>query len=218
MKLLRRKDMSQEPLTPWAFVDTIDSFHYNEKYQNKTELLEHIARYRSMNNMEPLLLADVLVEDYMCRQPGMDRFIEEYDLEDDAKRTISQYLSGAAAFIKTAMKTFTQEEALASEEEARSRALMCLNCGYNKPTPNKGFVAVTTDSWMTQLTEDKSTPYDAGLHDCQKCGCPLKPKIWIDDEVLALTTTPTIQAKLKDVIIGRNGRTFRCWAGGKKSG
>ena len=205
--------MSQEPLTPWAFVDTIDSFHYNEKYQNKTELLEHIARYRSMNNMEPLLLADVLVEDYMCRQPGMDRFIEEYDLEDDAKRTISQYLSGAAAFIKTAMKTFTQEEALASEEEARSRALMCLNCPYNYPTPDKGIIAAATDSWMQQLTADKSTKYDPGLHECHKCGgCPLKANVWIQSEVLALTTTPTVQAKLKDGIIGKNGRVFRCWA------
>ena len=166
-----------------------------------------------MNNLPPLQYADIVIEDFVCRQPGMESYVEEFDLDDDAERSLSQYRDGALAYIKTRFRKFTRQEALVDDETAKARALICLNCDYNAESKQAGVVKKVTDGWMQTLTKDKSTKYDGALQDCQKCGgCPLKAKIWISKEVIDSTTSDDVKAKLRTTMIGKNGSNFHCWA------
>lgn len=213
MKLLRRKDPMREPIIPWHFRDTVTGFDFSEKYESKAALMDHIARYREMNGQEAIRYLDEIVEDFICRQPGMDMYSEEYEFMQASHRTLEQYINGATAFIKTIKRRFTKEEAMVTQEVANSRALTCLNCPYNAKGLDKSVIEKVTDSWMMGLTKDRETKYDNALLFCQKCGgCPLKAKIWISQEVLEATTPASTDVKLKQPIVGTNGNTFLCWA------
>lgn len=213
MKLLRRKDPMRAPVVPWHFRDSVTGFEFSEKYETREQLVAHIIRYRDMNRLEPMEHIEEILEDFICRQPGMDTYVEEYEIPDTERRSLAQYLSGAAAFVRTAKKRFSREESLVSQEKADSRALTCLNCPHNAPTPNKTGMEQMTDNWMMTLTKESSTRYDGALKECQKCGgCPLKAKVWIAPDVLDATTSQGTQEKLKEPIIGHNGNRFLCWA------
>lgn len=212
MKVLRRKDLNLEPIVPWFFVDPNDGFRYSEKYKSKQALLEHIARYRGMNNLAPIEFTDVIVEDFICKQPGMEYYSEEYEVSEEGRRSLAGYVSGAQAFIKTISREFSRSESLASPDEAESRALSCLSCPYNGESVGKSFTERTTDGWMLALTSDKSTRYDSALKDCQRCGCPLKAKVWISRDVLDATTSESVDLKLKQPILSKNNKVFLCWA------
>jgi len=79
---------------------------------------------------------------------------------------------------------------LVSQEEADSRASICMTGANGKPCPhNKILDACWGCKGLSKILRavigDKKTPHDPKLESCEACGgCSLKEKVWIPSEAL----------------------------------
>lgn len=126
--------------------------------------------------------------------------------EGDHKRHWSDYLRGAAAWISISAARTLGKQTLVSEDEATTRAEICLAGGPNgAPCPNhqpaaeEGLAAAirrTADAVMHGQVGGQTTPHDAALLSCAACSCPIAAKVHFAGSMLKATTPDNVVRKL----------------------
>lgn len=72
------------------------------------------------------------------------------------------------------------------EEEANRRANICAACPYNSQHSFCGTCS-GLGSLIFKIIEGRKLKQEGKMHSCQVCGCSLKAKVWVPDQVLRQT-------------------------------
>lgn len=71
----------------------------------------------------------------------------------------------------------------ATQEEAEQRASICLKCPLNKKPADKPFYERWAQKASVDAVGDRRTSLHEKLYECQGCGCNLRAKVWIGDNI-----------------------------------
>ena len=203
------KVLKNSHVTPpggWRFVDPTTGFEFNERYRNLPQLLQHIRDYRAQNKLAPIPSLQIVVENWLCHQPNMER----YSKSVPAVRGIQQYLQGAKAYAKAKLAV-EQDEYLTSKEEAEVRAKICTNCFHNEIPKEKSKLAELADVKIQELVGDRTTSLDRGLFMCSICTCPLRAKVHFAQDFVEKNMEPKMQYLAPNGLPGRDGKPLYCW-------
>lgn len=152
------------------FKDPDTGLTYQEK--SKEDLILRINSYRSQNKLEKIELLSFVLENYWCSlRENIGKCVPV-----QTKRGILGYIKGGIALAKAVM--YSKFCTLA---EASRRADICIKCPHN--------VIPTNATWLNQkiyhmIGDDKKTPVDEYLGECEICSCPLKAKVHIGEEII----------------------------------
>lgn len=140
--------------------------------------IPHLARqirgYREQNELPPLDLLEVVIENYLCTLPihvGSCQPIKK------ASRGFVQYLQGGVAFLRNIVyKSFEPQE------EADRRGEICTRCPHNV-FPDRGpFI-----KWIDDIAERSIGKLQSKHHNelgiCEVCSCPLRSKVFYNGKI-----------------------------------
>lgn len=166
---------------------------------NKTDLLTLAwQRYQANAILPPTDLADK-VEEQMCRRLGSN-LCEDEQAPKPPSLSIraGDVIRGTRILVEATLQRFTGGNPRVSLEEANLRANICTNydgkgtaCPEHKPVSGCApCVAGLFFAFITRLSGGQKTAYDDKLGGCMVCGCALKGKVWIKQDLLLKAMSP----------------------------
>lgn len=183
---LRLKKPSERPPGGWRYFQAETRLWFNGDDQGVRDMAERIARHRGFKGL-PRASANEAMEDIhtqLCERLG-----PEWCRTSDGrpffhiKKDLSQNIDSTVAIAATkAFVEFLKSGAeLEIKEEALRRGEICRSCHLN--TEGKGCVSCGGLNKLVAaaLPTDR---HQAGLHICAACGCGLKAKVNVTENVI----------------------------------
>lgn len=202
------KQLSEPQVTPpggWRYVDPDTGFKFRRLYRTLDELVKHVARYRAHNGLSRIPKLRMVIEAWLCEQPGMEGRCREVSVVD---RTLSQYLRGA----KAAAQVWLQgDRAFVPTIVAETRAAMCVECRHNKRSNKDSALRHYTDEYVQEIVGERKTSVDDKLFSCEICSCPLRPKVHISQQIVQNSLSKTERRLLSMGLWNIKGELFDCW-------
>ena len=218
------KQLSKPEITPpggWRYIDPDTNFKFRRLYRSLDDLVKHVASYREHNKLPKIPKLEMVIQDWLCSQPNMERYCKGVRVID---RTLSQYLRGARAAVKVWLQG---DRAFEIEEVAETRAAMCLECRHNKKNDKDSKLHRYTDEYVQDIVGERKTSVDDKLFSCEICSCSLRPKVHISQKIVQESLSNKERKLLEMGLWNVKGDLFDCWQikpvlivyeGGKKDG
>jgi hypothetical protein len=139
-----------------------------------SDVANQIRGYRSQNELPPLDLLEIVIENHICNFPIHAGCCTPLK---GPKRTFMHYVRGGVAFLKNvAYKDF------ADQVEADRRSEICVQCPHNIFPDRGGFV-----KWIEDLTNRSVGKRQSKHHNelglCGICTCPLRSKVFFKGKI-----------------------------------
>jgi len=147
---------------------------------------QEVVKLRSINSDEVANYAQVVSEitDYICehlKSNGVQDCCVENATPDSL--SLKKLASGAAAY---ALIKSRGQRAFVNHALATKRASVCKGCPNNRPSSRSGLSAVAARKMISAIG-DRETRYDRRLGTCSSCGCPLKSKVHIAQDIVEMS-------------------------------
>ena len=198
-------DLHLAPPGGWRFIDPDTKYQFNEKYRSFDDLVSHVQAYREQNRLSKLEKIRVIIEDWLCKQPDMERYCKEFEA---IKRSRRQYIKGA----KAAAKVLTGgDQAFVPIQEAEKRAAVCIRCPYNMLDKEDSRLKRYSNKYIQDIVGERKTSLDAKLFSCEICSCPLRPKVHISQKIVEESLTKEERRKFPMGLWGLDNRPLYCW-------
>lgn len=204
--MLRLIKPDYAPIGGYRFVDPDTNYPFKQNYPTFEQLEAAIIQYRNNNKLPPIEELRSVWENWMCQQPGMKS--KCCGVTAQIARNFEQYMKGALAWVKTAVK----KEKFVAQEVAETRAKCCAECNQNVRNIGHSHSQYYTDSWMRSQVGNRTTTKDADLLTCKICTCILRSKVHYADSTVkdSLTATELVQLKRLPKNIN-TGQPIKCW-------
>lgn len=159
----------------YDFVDP--DTHHEFLNRNKHDLMQDIIAYRAQNNLPHLEYLSSVLDNYWCEQLVNVGKCQECDPPPG----FLTYLQGGITLIKAMLlKRF------ASLPIAEARAAVCVKCPYNS-FPDRGPFLAWIEDIAVACVGEKKVSVKEKLGVCAICSCPLRSKVFIDEELPPFT-------------------------------
>lgn len=157
------------------------SFHFRDpdtgyifRARDRQALITRIISYRAQNGLDPIEALPQVLENYWCSLPenrGRCEPVKKF------MRGWLQYVRGGVALLMNVLyKEFV------TQDEADTRAVICVRCPYNVFPKKSGF-DVWADSVAEQMVGDRKSIHHKLLGNCEVCSCPLRAKVFYKGKI-----------------------------------
>lgn len=205
------------------FIDPDTGYRYERPYRNIDDLLAHINQYRTANGKDPIPQARLVVEDYICSQPGSARHCRSYN-EAERHRTLREWRRGGKAYLQSKIIKLTRgdDSQFVDETQAQKRADICIRrCPFNMKFVNRSALEHHADQAQIRDLEGRALPpaTELNLHGCLVCGCNLKSKVWYSRKIIDTANADLNDQELadlpdsakKNIKAKDDAQFFDCW-------
>jgi hypothetical protein len=195
MQTRKLKDPSLVPPKGWNALQENGTVVRGLSFRN---LMVSVEAYRKANGLEVPANLRRMVEDQVCgameaQGNGAQCDNCEWLHEDDMKNPahLRQWTTGPADLLNFAKAAAVVVGEMAKgnpvcvpQAEAERRAAICSQCPYNIRIGNC-WGCGELGKIFRSIQGGLSTSQDSKLESCERCGCALRTKVWINDDALS---------------------------------
>ena len=171
-------DTSVTPPGGWRYVQPETGFEFAAS--TLRELVKKVATHRKSNGLaagDPS--ADI--QDFVCAQLPIGSESCSHVIEGDYALKTHFTMEDVKRFIQAAVSAL-RGRGLVDQTEAERRAALCASCPLN--TTVKGcWRCKGLAEWLFKLIGARTTAHASRLNQCGVCGCAIKAKIWLPQDV-----------------------------------
>lgn len=171
-------DTRVTPPGGWRYVQPETGFEFAAS--TLRELVKKVATHRKSNSLaagDPS--ADI--QDFVCAQLPIGSESCSHVIEGDYALKTHFTMEDVKRFIQAAVSAL-RGRGLVDQPEAERRAALCASCPLN--TMVKGcWRCKGLAEWLFNLIGARTTAYASRLNQCGVCGCAIKAKIWLPQDV-----------------------------------
>lgn len=171
-------DTNVTPHGGWRYIQPETGFEFRSF--GYRDIIEQVALHRRSNGL-PERNPGADIEAFVCAQlpAGSETCSQVLDGDYALKKSFT--MEDVKRFIQAAASALGSR-GLVAEEKAEARAAICSTCPLNTSVSGcwtcKGLA-----EWLFKLIGARSTVHDSRLNQCGVCGCSLKAKIWLPQDV-----------------------------------
>ena len=178
---MRIIDTSVVPPGGWRYTQPETGFAFSSS--TLRVLVSKVREHRAANNLPPGdPQADI--EAFVCAQLPVGAESCQAEIEGDYSNIALKTkftMDDVKRFIQAAVAALG-DRGLTDEKTADSRAHICAACPLNMPVKGCWRCAGLAD-WMFRLIGSRRTAHGSRLQQCGVCGCSIKAKIWLPQDV-----------------------------------
>jgi hypothetical protein len=172
------KDPSVMPPGGWRYIQPETGFEFSAS--TLRVVVQKVTEHRKANGL-PVGDPRSEIEDFVCAQlpAGSDNCTHVLDGDYALKTHFT--MDDVKRFIQAAVNALGSR-GLADQETAEARAKTCAACPLNTSVSGCWRCKGLAD-WLFKLIGARTTAHDSRLNQCGVCGCSLKAKIWLPQDV-----------------------------------